>query len=201
MKFEQSRLISYSMSFISYLTKALGSDVKKIKGIYLFGSVARGDFRKDSDIDIFIETAKTNHPISKQINKIKESYFKTIWYKSWKGYGIKNEINIIVGKLSEWKIKSSIESHGIILFSNYTPKKYDKKFIITWKSPKKPKKRVTLHRKIFGYWGKEKKYKGLLKDEERISSNTIIIKETKPILNIFNKLKIRYEIREVYLRI
>ncbi len=49
-------LIAYAMDFCSFLLKSeMANEIKKI---ILFGSVARGDFDSESDIDIFIDTEK-----------------------------------------------------------------------------------------------------------------------------------------------
>jgi predicted nucleotidyltransferase len=32
-----------------------------VKAVYVFGSIARGDYRADSDVDIYVETAITGH--------------------------------------------------------------------------------------------------------------------------------------------
>ena len=46
-------LISYTQDFISLLFQNLDSGL--IRSIVLFGSVSRGDFDKESDIDLFID--------------------------------------------------------------------------------------------------------------------------------------------------
>ena len=51
---ENYKLISYAVDFVSFLIQSLDSDVNTIKNIYLFGSVARGDADKNSDIDLFV---------------------------------------------------------------------------------------------------------------------------------------------------
>ncbi len=53
--------------FISEINKVLG---KRIKKIILYGSYARGDFNKSSDIDIMILTDLSDDEIVKYRNKI-----------------------------------------------------------------------------------------------------------------------------------
>ena len=48
---KQETLVAYSMSAGSYLVE----NVPGIRNIILFGSVARGKFDKESDIDIFVD--------------------------------------------------------------------------------------------------------------------------------------------------
>ncbi len=46
-------MIGYAQSFVSFLLDSyVGGKVRKI---ILFGSVARGDFSTESDIDLFVE--------------------------------------------------------------------------------------------------------------------------------------------------
>ncbi len=51
----QDTLIAYALDFSSFLIDT-AKVTDKIKRIMLFGSVARGDFTKESDIDLFIDT-------------------------------------------------------------------------------------------------------------------------------------------------
>ena len=51
---KQSEVFSYVYDFISQILEKK-EIFESIKRIILFGSIARGDFDKDSDIDIFIE--------------------------------------------------------------------------------------------------------------------------------------------------
>jgi len=95
---EKNELISYAMDFASYLI----DKIPEIDRIILYGSVARGDFDKDSDIDLFIDTKEK---IEKKIIKTLENYEKTSKFKEWKLKSIDNEIHTIIGELDsdEWK--------------------------------------------------------------------------------------------------
>ncbi len=59
-------LIAYSGSFVSFVLKPL--EKFNIREIILFGSVARGEFDKKSDIDSFIDIK--NEKDFERINKI-----------------------------------------------------------------------------------------------------------------------------------
>ena len=53
---ERKSLIGYAAGFVSFIMDSrVGEDINRI---ILFGSVARGDFGKKSDIDLFIDTEK-----------------------------------------------------------------------------------------------------------------------------------------------
>src|SRR3989344_7366564 len=88
----KNELISYAMDSASYLI----GKFDKIDRIILHGSIARGDFDEESDIDLFIDSNEKN---VKKINKILEDYYKTNKFKEWKLKGIENPISIITGKL------------------------------------------------------------------------------------------------------
>ena len=55
--------------------------LKTAKTIILFGSIARGDWYKGSDIDIFVECDKKDE---KKINNLLELYKKTEEYEKFK---------------------------------------------------------------------------------------------------------------------
>ena len=58
-------------SFVKELRDKVGDDIVTIR---LFGSKARGDSKKDSDIDIFILLKKKNLEISDKIGEITANY-------------------------------------------------------------------------------------------------------------------------------
>ena len=101
------KLIGYVMDFASFLIQNLKS-IDGINSIILFGSVARGDENKDSDIDIFIDTLDKGN-LEKEIKKLKEKFLNSVIYKNyWKLLGIENEINVIIGEINKWKLKDSM---------------------------------------------------------------------------------------------
>ena len=50
----KNEVLSYLYDFTRFLTANLKGELPEI---ILFGSIARGDFHKDSDIDLYIETS------------------------------------------------------------------------------------------------------------------------------------------------
>jgi len=55
----KSKLIAYAMDFASFLIQKI-KNIDNINNIILFGSVAREEADKTSDIDIFIDVVKEN---------------------------------------------------------------------------------------------------------------------------------------------
>ena len=141
-------LISYAMDFSSYIIR----NTEKVDKIILHGSVARGDFDKDSDIDIFIDTL--DKKAEKIIKKIEENFYKTDNYKKWKLKGEINKISLIIGKLDseEWKdLKRAIISTGILLYGKYNSniQKMKNYVLFVFENIKPESKRVFIHRKLF----------------------------------------------------
>ena len=102
------KIKAYASYFVSFLINNL-DDFSNLRAIILFGSSARGDADKDSDVDIFIDIKKSNKNEEKKINKILEDFYKSREALLFKTQGIDNKINLIVGRLDEWKeLKESI---------------------------------------------------------------------------------------------
>ena len=69
MKKKPAKIEKAIQEFVSKVNKLLGDRVKKI---VLYGSYARGDYNKESDIDIMILTDLTNEEIIKFRRKISD---------------------------------------------------------------------------------------------------------------------------------
>ena len=195
--------ISYAMDFASFLMQNL-KNKEKIKSIILFGSVARDESEKESDIDIFIDVFDKDG-LEKEITKIKENFLKSVKFlKYWKLLGIKNDISIIIGKIEDWKLKDSMLGNSIVLYEHYKPKLENGKnmAILGWNAIKKESKRVILHKKIFGYNYYGKFYHGLLGkfNGRKLGSNTIIfpIEHLNLFLKLFKKFSVAVKIYRIF---
>ena len=199
-------LKSYAIDFVSFLMQNLKDNEKeKIKSMILFGSVARGESGKESDVDIFIDVMNDEEKIEKETRRIIEDFFHSVKYtKYWKLLGIDNEFQVIVGKISEWNLKDSMLGNSFILYQAYSPKLKDgdNKIILFWDAVPNNSKRVMLNKKISGYNHYGKLYKGILEiyNGKKIGSNVIIIpaEQLNLFLKEFHKFKIPVKIKRVF---
>jgi len=200
---KKEELIAYVMNFASFIIKEkIGKDIDRI---ILFGSVARGDFDKESDIDVFIESQKN---IEKEIENLLLIFMKSEIQKKWELKGLKNEISLKIGKLDEWELKRSIISDGILLYGKFEefPDKMKQYVLFELKFDKfNRNKKVSLWRKLYGYKQKveNKSYltNGLVSKigGKKMASGIIIPgNKTKEILDFLNKEKIKYNIRDIW---
>ena len=182
-----NELLSYIYDFISQIID--NKDIfDSVRSIILFGSIVRGDFKKDSDIDIFIDvkSKEEKHNIDNIIKK-ELGKFELRGENSWHLRGIKLPINLIIDDINneEWKdLKEEIKSYGKILYGKYSeaPEKLEHKIIISYDIIQlAQKKKMFFLRKLYRYTTKKKnklyKQSGLLNEinGERIGTNSMII--------------------------
>src|SRR3989338_5203142 len=109
-------LVSYALDFVSFLLRRK-EIANKIDRIILFGSVARGDFDRDSDVDLFIDSSAS---IEKDATTILNLYNKSKQKEIWELRGIKNAISLKTGRIAKWKlIKRSVLTDGLVLYGKY----------------------------------------------------------------------------------
>ena len=174
------KLIAYAQDFASFLMQNL-KEADKIKNIILFGSVSRGEERKDSDIDIFIEISEK---LEQEIKIIQQKFYDSIKFKKyWELFGIKNEINLSIGNLKDWgDLNRSIISNGIVLFGKYTDNLKTNPHVLFSISPGKDRnKNISVWRELYGYTQKvgKKEYikSGLIKEYqgEKLANGVVVI--------------------------
>lgn len=157
-------LISYSSYFVAYLLDNLQNKDNIIR-IILFGSVAKNEATKESDIDIFIEVKTQTKSFEVNVKKIENEFYKSREVSLFKSKGINNKLNIKIGKIKDWEdLYKSIASTGIILYGPYEAKEMplgvNHFIIIFW--DKIEKNRGSLLNKLYGFKIKDKRYEGLL---------------------------------------
>ncbi len=197
----RENLIAMCYAYVSYLFREKNVE-DKIKKISLFGSVARGDFDKESDIDLFIDVEKKDEIVIKKTsqNALKKIY--AIEGKKWELKGIVNLLSVKVGKLEEWDLKESIEREGIILFSQSIGTKMQKYLLFSFVPSKKQKERIRVIRKLFGRTEKEYQEQGLVQkyNGKIISPRVFIVPALalKEITQFLAAEKVHYEFEEIW---
>ena len=193
--------IAYAAAFCSFLIGRLDG----IRSVILFGSVSRGDADKESDIDIFIDTVPNG---AGRVNKVLDEFYESRINELWRLKGIKNPISLIVGNLEskEWTdLKRSIISDGITLFGKYKsePEKLRHYVLFSYSDIKDAKKRVNLHRKLFGYKIGNKRYDGIVSKSDGIrhgsGSFSVPIERYKEVDNLFKEMKITPRVIEIWI--
>jgi|SRR3989338_8136236 len=201
-----NNLKSYASYFVSYFLDNLNN--VNFEKIILFGSVAREEATKESDIDIFIEIKKENKKLEIEIKKILENFYKSREALLFKAKRIDNKINLIIGKLEEWKdLRDSIENTGIILYGKYIPemmtgKNLKKYSLISWE--KIGKNRGAFLNRVYGFKVRDKIYDGLIKklNGKKLGKSSIAVpaESSKEILDLLGKYKVEAKVINIYLQ-
>ena len=192
-------LISYSQAFASYLFRNTSIKTADINAIYLFGSVARGDFDNDSDIDIFVDTRQD---IKKAIDRSLNLFLGSEENKKFRLMGIENRFQILSGKADEWELKESVESDAIILYSASISPGMRSFFLIHFNPIKNTAKRNKVVRHLFGRSEKYYKGKGLIETlgGEIVDSRAFIIRaeNLNKVLRVLSKENAKYTIMKIW---
>ena len=203
---KKHELISYSMDFCSFLLRSqIGADIKRI---ILFGSVARGDFDNESDIDLFIDTdEKKKVELAAKI--ILKSFEMSDTNEKWRLKGLKNTLSIQIGQIEKWDLYRSAISSGILLYGRFEemPKniKYYTMIVLDFSKIERNRK-ISIWRELYGYRQKVGANiftsKGLLEGLEgkKIERSVIAVPASNKskILDFINKNKIKYKIFELW---
>ncbi len=170
-------LQAYAVRFTSFMIERLGEEISKIDDIILYGSVARGTADRDSDVDIFVDTT---HDIKEKVDEILEEFYDSREYTLFRSKGVNNEIELKIGKLSEWEdLHRSISSTGKVLWGRYKtteePIGTEHKIIFYW--DKIGRSRSSFLNKLYGYRSKDNKIVGLLEEwkGKKIGKSSIMI--------------------------
>lgn len=202
-------MMQYIYDFLSILFDKL-KDKEKIRVIILFGSFARGNEGKNSDIDIFIDVRIDDKEEVERFTKEALREFEIKIEKSWKLKEIKNSIVPIVDDISlkKWgELRREISSYGILLYGRYeTPIKSGRKFVLIEYdlSKFKQKDKMRILRSLLGYKLKKGKkvyeQKGIIKkvNAEKISNSILVeIVNYKDIYNLLKKERVPLKIRNI----
>ncbi len=199
-----SDIVAYAMDFASFLVQKV-PEREKISNIILFGSVARGEADKTSDVDLFIDVTKETAPIQEHIQHAAEAFKATAKYNNyWKPLGIENEVQLTIGQLSRWKeLKPSIIANGIVLYGKFKPdiKEGIHLTFFIWENIKPNARRVSFNKKLFGHRQGKRFYNGLLQEYsgERVGKGCIAVplENAASFQRLFRKYEVSVKIRKV----
>ena len=192
-------LIAYASAFVSFILPKVEADE-----IILFGSSARGEADKESDIDIFFNIRKEERNTKKIIKVELDKFYKSRIYETFKLKGISNLIKFEIGNLDDWKLKRSIISDGILVYGKYKEVPKDKRgFVHFYLNPIKIiAKRNKIIRELFGRTEKKYARKGMVEiiGGKKISSSSFIvpIEKSNEISIFLNKEKAKYTLFEFW---
>lgn len=201
----RTALLGYALSFASFVVDSkIGNDINKI---ILFGSVARGDFSEESDVDIFIDC---DDKFEKDLLKMLSLFRESQMHKIWRLKGVAQDISLKVGRLHEWKLRREVISSGILLYGKYNElpsgAEYYALVRIDGISERRSAEQMKLFRALYGYKQRigKKIYesKGLvvaaggLKLGKGVS--LVPMERRQELISFLNKNKVRYKIHELW---
>lgn len=205
---KQTEILSYTYDFISLLLGEIKiKDV--LSKIILFGSVARGDFDEDSDVDLFVEIKELGKEKDVEaLVKAKINSFELLAERTWNLRGVNIPIKVIVGRENDetWvNLKDEIKHYGIILYGEYRENKDNYALISYELSELKQKEKMSFLRRLYGYEVKKNKKvyskSGLVSSigAVKTAANQVMVKieKLREVLKVIKEFKISYKIRKI----
>ncbi len=189
----------YAVLANAHLISSLSeNEIKRLRTVILFGSVAQGTATVESDVDIFfdVDMPKTGQQkLRIKLDKAIGQFYLSNTALGFKLKGIENELSIKVGKLREWKeLRQNIAATGVILYGKYFAK-FEGKAQTIVSIERIGKLEGALLNKLYGYKAGNKRYPGLIKKiyGSRLGRAFIIPSEYKGIIrDVFKKYKVDY---------
>lgn len=202
-------MMQYVYDFLSILFDKV-EDSEKIRKIILFGSTARKEQKKNSDIDIFIDVNERNKPEIEELAMSALNEFELKASKSWKLKGINNTIVPIIDDIdkSKWReLKNEIGTYGKIIYGDFKSQDEKQKNCLLLEydlSKIKQKNKMRVLRGIYGYKIKQKnkvyEQKGMVNEfnAEKVFNGLIIpLEHHKKIVDFFRNNKIPIRMRRI----
>lgn len=157
-------LKNYAAYFVAYLISNI-QNIENIERIVLYGSSAKGEATKESDVDILIEIKKQTKRFEHEVKDVEKKFYQSREAILFKSKGIENKFSIKIGKLKEWQeLYRGISSTGIVLYGPYEAKELPSGvrhfIIIFWQ--KIGKNRGSFLNKVYGFKIKSKHYAGFI---------------------------------------
>jgi predicted nucleotidyltransferase len=208
---KQSDVISYVFDFLSTLFEKEEVS-EKISRVLLYGSVARGNFTKDSDIDLFFEVKNV-----KDENLNLASYIRAFEVNSRKTWGLKGislPIKCIVGRLDDevWaNLREEMIGYSIQLYGGFEalPDNLEQYVLFTYSMQNLGKNtQMKFLRKLLGYklkrngktyitQGRLEKSKGI-----KLGTHSIAVRlgESENFKKLFGAFKVKIQIRHILIK-
>ena len=193
---------AYASYFVSYLINNF-KKIENISDIILFGSAAKGEAKKSSDIDFFIEVKRNSKGFEKEIINLVNDFYKSREALIFKTKGIDNKINVVVGKLEDWTdLRKSIESTGVVLYGNYIASDVKGKKYVIFFWDKIGKNRGAFLNKIYGFNSNGKRYLGLIENfnGKKLGKSSFMVSAEyrEDIVKLLKHYKVNSKIIDVY---
>ncbi|MFH0837268.1 MAG: nucleotidyltransferase domain-containing protein [Candidatus Aenigmatarchaeota archaeon] len=205
------KAIAYATNFLSFLM--LEKDGEKIRNVYVFGSAMRNELNKESDIDLFIDCKKEDEDRIAKVIKLAERRFRLSKdFEKWRILNFTYPISIKTGPIDEWELKKSIESEGILLFSNTFSIKsnkgngkfqtdLEKEVIFIIELPKDKRLYLLLTRALFGRKEKGFNQRGVVEKQNgiRLGSDVFIVPKSSQhdMILLLHRHKINFKMKEI----
>lgn len=202
-------MLAYIYDFLSILFDKV-KERDKIRRIILFGSHARGNYRKDSDVDIFIDVLEKNKAEIQELVRESLNEFELKSSKTWKLRGINNPIMPITDDidLEKWKeLRIEISNYGLALYGEFTESsaKDKESVLIEYDLSRiKQKDKVGVLRRLYGYKIRKGKklyiQKGIVEETgaEKISNSVLVKKrDYLKVVELLRENKIPIKIRGI----
>lgn len=210
----QSELFSYAYDFVSQIIEN-----KKVfdstRNIILFGSVARGNFDKNSDVDIFIDIKNEKYLEElSMIMKREQNKFEIRCEKTWFLRGVNLPIKLTIGDLNSerWEyLRDEIFTYGKSLYGDLkiSESKIKHNVMISYRiSELSQKKKMSFLRELYGYKNKKDKKEyakdGLIKkiNATKIGTNVVLVQkeELSQVKSVLKKYKIPHELKDLWMK-
>ncbi|MBI2138353.1 nucleotidyltransferase domain-containing protein [Candidatus Woesearchaeota archaeon] len=199
---EKRMAIAYAQNFLSFVfLNPLAAG--RIRGVFLFGSAARGELEKGSDIDLFFDIAEgEDKELERSVKSTLSRFYGSGDHEKWRLLKFSFPFSVQIGNLEKWELEKSITSEGISLYSrNPASRAPERKVLFIIKLPRQKKGYLSLTRHLFGRTEKEYAGRSFLAGikGERLSSTIILVpKENQnPMVGFLNKRKVDYTLKEV----
>lgn len=195
-------ILSYSEAFLSFLFRSTRIKMRDIRSVYLFGSFARGDYDKDSDVDIFID-AENEGEVDRMVRLSAKKFYQTEECRKFRLLGIENSFSVKCGNIMEWDLRDAVMSEGIVLYSSSASPSMRKYFLLEIKTINNVSKRNRIIRKLSGRREAMRKEKGIAEEMGGIildSRHYIIPAESiASITKILSKENALFGMREIWM--